>query len=52
MGSATVIRPGREHKELGRNKLDGGTESKQTPAFAGSRSSSARSRICIELEQK
>jgi outer membrane protein assembly factor BamB len=34
-GSATVIQPGREHKELGRNKLDGGTECKSTPAIAG-----------------
>ena len=34
-GSATVLQPGREHKELGRNKLDGGKESKQTPAIAG-----------------
>jgi outer membrane protein assembly factor BamB len=34
-GSATVIQPGREYKELGRNKLDGGKECKMTPAIAG-----------------
>jgi outer membrane protein assembly factor BamB len=34
-GSATVIQPGREYKEIGRNKLDGGAESKMTPAIAG-----------------
>jgi len=34
-GSATVIQPGREHKEIGRNKLDGGSECKSTPAIAG-----------------
>ena len=34
-GSATILQPGREHKELGRNKLDGGAECKSTPAIAG-----------------
>ena len=34
-GSATVVQPGREYKEIGRNKLDGGTECKSTPAVAG-----------------
>jgi outer membrane protein assembly factor BamB len=34
-GSATVIQPGREYKEIGRNKLEGGKECKQTPAIAG-----------------
>jgi outer membrane protein assembly factor BamB len=34
-GSATILQPGREHKELGRNKLDGGAECKSTPAISG-----------------
>jgi len=34
-GSATVIQPGREYKEIAKNKLDGGKECKQTPAIAG-----------------
>jgi outer membrane protein assembly factor BamB len=34
-GSATIVQPGREYKELGRNKLDGGKECKSTPAIAG-----------------
>jgi outer membrane protein assembly factor BamB len=34
-GSATVIQPGREYKEIGRNRLEGGKECKQTPAIAG-----------------
>jgi hypothetical protein len=34
-GSATVIQPGREYKEIARSKLDGGSECKQTPAIAG-----------------
>lgn len=34
-GSATVIQPGREYKELAKNKLDGGSECKSTPAMAG-----------------
>ncbi len=34
-GTATVVQPGREYKELGKNKLDGGAECKSTPAIAG-----------------
>jgi outer membrane protein assembly factor BamB len=34
-GSSTVIQPGREYKELQKNKLDGGSECKSTPAIAG-----------------
>jgi outer membrane protein assembly factor BamB len=34
-GTATVIQPGREYKEIAKNKLDGGKECKQTPAIAG-----------------
>lgn len=34
-GSATIVQPGKEYKELGKNKLDGGTECKSTPAIAG-----------------
>jgi outer membrane protein assembly factor BamB len=34
-GSAQAIQPGREFKELGKSKLDGGTECKMTPAIVG-----------------
>ncbi|HEX7901056.1 MAG TPA: PQQ-binding-like beta-propeller repeat protein [Planctomycetota bacterium] len=34
-GSATIAKPGREYKEVAKNKLDGGAESKSTPAIAG-----------------
>lgn len=34
-GTATLVQPGRELKELGKNKLDGGKECKSTPAIAG-----------------
>jgi outer membrane protein assembly factor BamB len=34
-GTSTIFQPGREFKEIGRNKLDGGKESKATPAFVG-----------------
>lgn len=34
-GTGTILQPGREYKEVAKNKLDGGKESKQTPAIAG-----------------
>lgn len=34
-GSAMAIQPGREFKELGKSKLEGGTECKMTPAIVG-----------------
>jgi outer membrane protein assembly factor BamB len=34
-GSATVISTGREYKEIARNKIDGGSECKSTPAISG-----------------
>lgn len=34
-GTATLFEPGREFKQLAKNKLDGGAESKSTPAIAG-----------------
>jgi len=34
-GTCTIFQPGREYKEVGKNKLDGGAECKSTPAFAG-----------------
>lgn len=34
-GSAVVIQPGRRYKEVARNKLDGGSECKATPAICG-----------------
>jgi outer membrane protein assembly factor BamB len=34
-GSCTLVAPGREYKEIAKNKLAGGPESKSTPAIAG-----------------
>jgi outer membrane protein assembly factor BamB len=34
-GTCTVLKPGREYKEIAKNKLDGGAETKATPAIAG-----------------
>jgi outer membrane protein assembly factor BamB len=48
-GTATLVQPGREFKELAKNKIDGGKECKSTPAIAGKslfiRSDSALYRI-------
>jgi outer membrane protein assembly factor BamB len=34
-GTSTILQPGREFKVLAKNKLDGGAESKMTPALVG-----------------
>lgn len=51
-GSAMAIQPGREFKELGKSKLEGGTECKMTPAIVGKAIFLRTSGNLYRIEQK
>jgi len=51
-GSAVALQPGREYKELGKGKLEGGTECKMTPAIVGKSIFLRTTGSLYRLEQK